>query len=86
MADKKNKSLVDLTDQAKTGFLDKVKERYIEKYADDVLKLLEDQKRLKRALDRVDGFVKRIEEGDFTAIEAYKKARRRLEQDPDEEI
>lgn len=73
--------LAKLNDAAVSNFMDKVKERYIEKYADDVLLLIEDHKKLEKAFNKLSDFIARIEEGDIAAVEEYKKARRKLEKE-----
>lgn len=72
-------TLANLSKQTATNFIDKVKQRYVEKYADDTVKLLEDQRKLQSALDKINSWVKRVEEGDLTAVEEYVQSRRRLE-------
>lgn len=75
----KKNTLVNLSKQTAEGFIDKVKKRYVEKYADDTVKLLEDQRKLQSALDKINSWVKRVEEGDLTAVEEYVQGRKRLE-------
>lgn len=72
-------TLANLSKQTATNFIDKVKQRYVEKYADDTVKLLEDQRKLQSALDKINSWVKRVEEGDLTAVEEYVQGRKRLE-------
>ena len=64
-------------------FLDKVSEQIVEKYANDMIQVIEDEKRLSKALKFVQGIISRVEGGDYTAIESYKKKRRKLEQEDD---
>lgn len=78
--------LMKLANVSTQAFLDKVKEKYVEKYAEDMVKLLEDQKKLQKALDKVNKYVQEVESGDFTAIERYKKARATLEIEENAEL
>ena len=78
-----NKNLAKLSDVATKGLLDKVQERYIEKYADKVLILVEDQKKLRDALTKVDTYMKRVEEGDLLAVDEYMKKKQKLESEDD---
>lgn len=64
-------------------FLDKVSEQIIEKYANNMIQIIEDQKKLDRALKFVNGIISRVEGGDYTAIESYIKKRRKLGQEDD---
>lgn len=79
-------SLKNMNEETTKGFLEKVKEQYVAKYAQDMLLILADQKKLQRALDRVNKCVAEVETGDFTAIDRYKKARRKLEDTDDGEF
>jgi len=68
------------------GFADVIKKRYIEKYADDALRLMEDAKKLTKAHEKYQGWVKRLEEGDVTAVEEFIKARKKIEDIDDYEL
>ena len=78
--------LAKLTSTTTKSFLEKVKEQYVEKYAQDVVLLMEDKEKLEKALETVNRYIKRIEGGDITAIKAYLKKRTKLEEDEDEEL
>jgi len=77
------KSLQKMSEVTTKNFLEKVQEQYVEKYAQDMVQILNDQKWLQRALDRVNKCIKEVEDGDFTAIDRYKRARKKLEQEDD---
>ena len=64
-------------------FLDKVSEQIVEKYANDMIQIIEDQKKLDRAIKFVNSIISRVEGGDYTAIESYIKKRRKLGQEDD---
>jgi hypothetical protein len=70
----------DLTNIEK-GFTEIIKKRYIEKYADDAIKLLEDFKRIEAAHEQFSKWVKDLEseENIPKVIKAYKKARSDME-------
>jgi len=74
-----NRSIANIEKQAKGGFLNAIQKRYIEKYADDTIKMLSEYKALKHALKQYDAWIKRVDAGDMTAIDEYKKKRIRLE-------
>lgn len=67
-------------------FFDKVNEQIVSKYANDMIVIIEDQKKLEKALKFVNKIVAEVEEGNFTAIERYKKARHRLESEENAEF
>lgn len=73
------KSLTKISEVTTKKFFDKVNERIVSKYADSMIVIIEDQKKLEKALKFVNKIVAAVEAGDFTAIEKYKKARHRLE-------
>lgn len=83
MTDNKLQKMSEVTTK---NFLEKVQEQYVEKYAKDMVQLLDDQKRLQRSLNIVEKCIKEVEGGDFTAIDRYKKRRARLEQEEDGEL
>lgn len=68
------------------NFVKKVQEQYVEKYASDVVNILEDQRKLERALEKVTKTLAAVEKGDYTAIDKYKKARQLLEIEEDVEL
>ncbi len=51
-----------------------------------MVQILDDQKKLKKALDRVNKAVAEVEAGDFIAIDRYKKARQRFEIEDNAEL
>jgi hypothetical protein len=57
-----------------------MKQRYIQKYADDVIKMMEEKAKLDAALARYNGWLKRVEEGDWQAVTEYKKERQKMEE------
>lgn len=67
-------------------FLDAVQKRYLEKYADDVIRLMDDIKRLQKSLVKLEGWMTRVEDGDYVAIEEYKKRRAKLEVEEDQDF
>ena len=79
-------SVKNVDEEAKKGFLQTIQRRYIEQYADTVLKMIDDQKKLQKAVTKLDAWLKRIDAGDFTACEEYKKRRRNLEEVDDSEF
>lgn len=82
MAKKKNELMtIKANDFAKV-----IKNRLVEKYADDALRLIEDTKKIKKACDKFTAWVDRVEDGDFTALEEYKKNRSKLEEIDDYEV
>lgn len=74
-------------------FAEIVKNRYVEKYADDALQLLEDFKKIEQAYKIYSGWIKELEKGNIEVVQIYKKKRNKLEtvegfeidDDPDEE-
>lgn len=60
-------------------FMEKVQEQYVNKYASDVVQMIEDKNKLQKALDRVSESLQKVERGEYEGIEEYKKARRKLE-------
>ena len=77
---KKKNELLDL----KGGdFKEVIKKRLAEKYADDAINLIEDTKRLQKALDKFSDWVEKVEKGDFSVIEKYKKHKSKLEREDD---
>ncbi len=68
------------------NFIQKVQEQYVEKYASDMVNILEDQKKLERSLAFVNKIVEDVQKGDYEAINRYKKARQRLEVTEDGEF
>lgn len=63
-----------------------VQSRLVERYADDAIKLIEETKKLEEAHKKFNGWVERVEKGDFTAIEEFKKQRTKLEEIDDYEM
>lgn len=86
MDDNRSLTINNLSDKVKEGFLNKVKEQYVEGYAQKALLILEDRDKLKKALDKVEKCIADIEEGDYSSIDKYLKLRRRLEEFDDEEL
>ncbi len=76
-------SLTTLSKDEAKGFISEVKKEYVKKYAQDVVSMLEDQKKLKKAYDKVTKWIEEVEAGNWEAIEKYKKARVRLSQTED---
>jgi hypothetical protein len=62
-----------------SDFMNQVKQQYVEKYARDMVNILDDQARLERALTKVNAVITAVQKGDYAAIEKYKRARRLLE-------
>lgn len=67
-------------------FMQKVQEQFVEKYASDMVNILEDRRKLENALNKVNQVIKAIEGGDYSAIEKYKKARSLLEVEENAEL
>lgn len=82
----KKQSLVKAGDVTTAGFMDAVKAEYVKKYAQDVVAMLSDQKKLQKALDHVTKAIKEVEAGNYDAIEKYRKNRKRLEVEDDYEF
>lgn len=70
--------LAQLSDVGTEMLNEAVKKRYVEKYADTIIKLEEDRKKLTDALAKLDTFKKRIEDGDLIGAQEYKKYRKEL--------
>ncbi len=51
-----------------------------------MVQMLADQKKLQKSLDKINAWVKKVEEGDIEVIEEYKRARVRLEETENEEL
>jgi capsular polysaccharide biosynthesis protein len=82
----KNKSLSLNSKIVANTFAEKVKEQFVEKYARDMVRILEDQAKLERALTKINKTIELVHNGDYSAIEKYKKARQVLEVEEDVEL
>lgn len=78
-----SKSLTTISKVTTEKFIEKVNEQIVEKYAKDMVQIMEDKKRLDKAVGFVDKIIAEVEEGNFTAIERYKKKRNKLETEED---
>lgn len=83
---KKDNSLAKMDEGVHKGFMDAVKQRYLEQHADDALRLLADAKKVAAAHEKLQKWVERLEKGDITALEEYKKRRKRVEDVDDAEL
>lgn len=81
MAKKKEKQLTILPtkEMMAKSFIGKVQEAYVNRYADATIGILEDKKRLEKALKFVNETLKKVESGEFDAIDDYVKRRKSLE-------
>ena len=84
--EKMTKSLTKIGTFDGKAFIAKVQEQYVNKYAQDMVQMLEDKKKLQASLDKINSWIKAVEAGDFTAIEKYKKQRARLESEENGEF
>lgn len=60
-------------------FFKMVKEEYKRKHAKDALLVYEEFKKVEKAYNFYKGIMQKLEEGDYTVLEKYRKERRRLE-------
>ncbi len=79
-------SLVLASKSAVKGFQEAVKAEYVKKYAQDVVVMIEDQKKLQKALNTVTEAIRQVEAGNYDAIAKYKSKRKRLEYEDDVEL
>lgn len=72
-------SLSKIDDKVKDNFLEKVQEQYVKKYANAMVGVLEDKRKLEQALASVNKVIKSVEDGDYSVIDKYVRVRQRLE-------
>lgn len=85
MAEEK-KSIVDATKNIQESLKETVQRRYMEKYADEAIQLLGEFKKLEKAVKKYEDWIRRLDEGDATVLEEYKKKRKQLEDEEDSEL
>jgi hypothetical protein len=72
-----NKSLANMDNIP--GFLDAVKNKYLERHAEKALQLIEERDRLKKALDKYEKWVSELEAGNVKVLDQYSRERKKLE-------
>lgn len=80
------KSLATVASNLKINFQQVIQEEMVKKYANDALKMIEELKKLQKAVAKYEAWIKRLDEGDYTAVEEYKKKRQRLEDEDGYEL
>lgn len=82
---KKELSLEKIEGNVQGQLQDALGKRIVDKYADIVLELMEDVRKLENSLEKTKGWLDRVNEGDYKAATEYKSARKRLESNYDED-
>lgn len=72
-----SKSLTNIGNIDKFGEV--IKQRLVEKYADDAIKLIQEAKQIEKAHNQYQKWVAELEKGNVEIIELYKKERTKLE-------
>lgn len=65
----------------KTAFDEALKRKMIDKYLDDVVDLRKAIHRTRKLLTRLEGYNQEIEDGNWDAVEKYKKLKTRISSD-----
>lgn len=81
--EKKETGLTTFTTEETAKFRDVVKNRYLEEYADQAIQLMKEWKKVERGYNVYKVWVDRLEAGDMTVLEEYKKKRHKLEYEDD---
>lgn len=74
------KGALKITPKMGEAFMEKVKQEYMNKYAQDVVHMIEDRNQLEKALNTLNKWIKAIENGNFEYIKVYNKKRSLLAQ------
>lgn len=69
-----------------SSLMDAVHKRFIEQNADVAIQLISERDKLKKAYEKFDKWVKRLETGDVSVIKEYKKKRKQAEEEEDYEF